>query len=174
MIRIVFIFLLTFSFVYSGILNIHKKIIPISLLQIKEIINKDKKIINIVIIANKNEEINALSLKESFPKKIKSYRIKITIIYEKNWKSKIVQSKIKYDAIYLFPLKKREYKKIINYANINNIVTFSYNFEGLKIGSLLYIEFTNKITIYLNKKTMKNLDITLNNRFLNMVKLYEK
>ncbi|MCK5294058.1 MAG: DUF4154 domain-containing protein [Arcobacteraceae bacterium] len=168
------IFLIFFSnYLNANILSIHKKIVPISLLQVSSIVNKEVKKINLAIVVKKGEELQAISLQDLMPDKIKTYTLNIEIIYENRIEEQLINNYEHFDAIYLFNLKKENYQKIINYSINNKIVTFSSDKQGLENGALIYIEFTNKIKIYLNKATMKQAKISFNNRFLRMVKIYE-
>ena len=173
MFKYIFYILFVINFSYGNILTVHKKILPISLLQVNNIIHKNEKNLNLAIIVNKNEEVNAIYLKDLMPKNIKSFKLNINIIYEKDIIQKLIHTNTKYDAIYCFDLSTNNYNKVINYSITNQIITFAFNHIGLKNGALLYIEFTTKIKIYLNKKTMKKAKISFNNRFLRMVNIYE-
>ncbi len=119
MFRIILVIFFFFNLMYADNLLVHKKLIPITLLQIDSIIKKKTKEINLIIIVNKNEEIKALKLKDLLPKTIKEYDLNIDIIYESKSIKYIENNNKKIDAIYCFNLKKDSYKNIINFT-INN------------------------------------------------------
>ncbi len=155
----------------ADILLIHKRIVPISLLQVKDIVNKKDKIITFVIVTNKNQIAKALRFKELLPSSIKSFTLNISIVYE----SDIIQysNKNKIDAFYCFSLSNDICRFIANFAQQNSIVTFGHSKKCLEEGSLIYIEMTNKINIYLSKKTLKGSKINFNSQFLQIVELYD-
>jgi len=166
------VFILLFIYVLFGnFLQIHQKIIPITLLQIENIANKGIKAINILVVTKGYDLQKAYELKENFPKEIKTFKINLKIITQKELISYLKWYGNKIDAIYGINLEKSDY----NYINNSNfkIPTFGYSFGDLKNGALLFIEFTDEIKIYLNKKTMKKLKIDFNNQFLEMVEIYE-
>ncbi len=138
-----------------------------SLLQIHNIINKDKKEINFLIITRSNQISKALELKELFPRDIKSFFITTTIIEEQNMEEYMLKNEKNIDAVYGFGLSKNQYSFINSLKK--KLPTFSYNLEGLKKGALIYIQLQNKIHILLNRTTMKNTKIKFNNQFLQMV-----
>ena len=110
---------LSLSLFGSDLLKIHKKLVPMTLLQVKTIAKKSDKTIKIIIIANKNEYLKAQELQEIFPKKIKSFSLQTEIVEESNIET--IKS-MSFDAIYSFALKK------VNYQFIKNIsVDKKYN-----------------------------------------------
>ena len=165
---------LFFTILNADILDIHKKIVPISLLQVSSIVNKQNKIISLIIIVNKNEELKALRFKRLLPKTIKKYKFKVNIIYENEllngYKNYLLED---CDAIYSFHIQKNSSKQLSKFAIKNRKITFAYKKNGLDCGLLLYIEFTNKISIYINKHILKQSKIVFNSRFLRMVKSYD-
>jgi hypothetical protein len=152
---------------------IHKRIIPISLLQIDDIMNKNDKKINLVIITPKNQMAKALEFKELLPSSIKSFSLNVIVIEENAIIEYGLENQKNIDAFYCFDLSKDICKFIQKFTIENKIPTFSYSAMGFKRGALLYIFLKNKIHIYMNKRTMKNSKINFNTQFLNMVKLYD-
>ncbi len=151
----------------ANTLQIHKRIIPMSLLQIHNIINKDKREINFLIITKSNQISKALELQEIFPKKIKSFSIITTVIEEQNMEEYMLNNGKNIDAVYGFGLSVKQYSIINNLKK--KLPTFSYSLAGLKKGALIYIQLQNKIHILLNRTTIKKIKIKFNNQFLQMV-----
>jgi hypothetical protein len=138
-----------------------------SLLQIHDIVNKNKKEINFLIITQPNQISKASELKELFPSDIKSFSIVTTIIEVQNMQKYLLKNEASIDAIYGFGLSKKQYNFINGLKK--KLPTFSYSLEGLKNGALIYIQLQKRIHILLNRKTMKNIKINFNNQFLQMV-----
>ena len=155
----------------ANILLIHKEIVPISLLQVENIVSKSEKTIHLLIITKENQMAQALKLKELLPKSIKSFAINTTIINDKNMERYTLNTKNHIDAIYCFDLSAKQYKFINTLKN--KLPTFSYSQDGLKKGALLYIQFKNKIHILMNSNTMKKTKINFNTQFLQIVELYD-
>jgi len=159
---------LSLSLFCSDLLKIHRKLIPITLLQVKNIVKKDDKTIKILIVANENELLKAQELEDLMPNKIKNFYIETNILKE----SKIDELlTLDFDAIYTFLLKNSTYEVINKYCLKNKIVTFSNSYTGLEKGMLIFIDKKKKIKIYMNTKTMKSLKIPFNSKFLSIVKL---
>jgi len=170
-----FLIVLTFFIeVQADILSIHKKIVPISLLQIKSIVQNSKKSIHLVIVAKRNQMAKALQFKSMLPLSIKSFSFKTVVIDEKDIKFYALKNQGYIDAFYCFELTDKSYDFLNDFAKTNNLPTFSYNKDGLNNGMLLYIDFTNTIKIYMNKDVLKDNNILFNSRFLLMVKSYVK
>ncbi len=157
--------------VNANTLEIHKRIIPISLLQIKNIVNKNEKTIHLLIVTKGNQMAQALKLKELLPKRVKSFSIIITIIKNKYLQKYTLEDKNTIDAMYCFDLSSKQYEFINKLKN--KIPTFSYDLQGLKKGALIYIQLKNKIHILMNRQTMQDTKINFNNQFLQMVELYD-
>jgi len=158
---------LSLSLIGSELLKVHRKLVPMILLQVKDIAKKKNKIIKILIVANTNELLIAQELKELIPKKIKYFDIKTSILEESNINELWV---LNYDAIYAFSLSKKTYDMINQISLKDKIVTFSNSNIGLKSGMLVFIDKKKKINIYMNFKTMKQLKIPFNSKFLSIVK----
>jgi len=159
---------LSLSLFGSDLLKIHRKLVPITLLQVKNIVKQDDKTIKILIVANENELLKAQELEDLMPNKIKNFYIEINILKE----SKIDELlTLDFDAIYTFSLKNSTYEVINRYCLKNKIVTFSNSYTGLEKGMLIFIDKKKKIKIYMNTKTMKSLKIPFNSKFLSIVKL---
>ena len=152
----------------SDLLKIHRKLVPITLLQVKSIVKKNDKTIKILIIVNENELLKAQELEDLMPNKIKNFYMETNILKE----SKIDELlTLDFDAIYTFSLKNSTYEVINRYCLKNKIVTFSNSYTGLEKGILIFIDKKKKIKIYMNTKTMKSLKIPFNSKFLSIVKL---
>jgi hypothetical protein len=162
------------SILDADMISIHKRIIPISLLQISDIIKKEKREINFIIATKENQIAKALEFKELLPKTVKSFVLKSVVVTDNNIKEYLIEHKNSIDAIYCFDLTKSSCKLIKEFTTKNKVPTFSYSVRGFKRGALLYIEIKNKIHIYMNRKTMKNVKINFNNQFLQMVEMYDK
>ncbi len=162
------------STVNADMLAVHKRIIPISLLQIDNIVKKTDKKINLVIITPKNQMVKALEFKELLPSIIKSFFLNVKVIEEKDIQEYGLKNQNNIDAIYCFDLSKNICKFIKKFTNKNRIPTYSYSISGFKRGALLYIFLKNKIYIHMNKKTMKNTKIKFNSQFLQIVEFYEQ
>ena len=159
---------LSLSLFGSDLLKIHRKLVPITLLQVKNIVKQDDKTIKILIVANENELLKAQELEDLMPNKIKNFYIETNILKE----SKIDELlTLDFDAIYTFSLKNSTYEVINRYCLKNKIVTFSNSYTGLEKGMLIFIDKKKKIKIYMNTKTMKSLKIPFNSKFLSIVKL---
>jgi len=159
---------LSLSLFSSDLLKIHRKLVPMTLLQVKSIAKKDDKTIRILIIVNTNELLIAQELEELIPHKIKNFNIKVDILQESNIDDLISK---KFDSIYTFSLKDETYDIINNISFKGTVVTFSNSYIGLKKGMLIFIDKKKKINIYMNSKTMKLLKIPFNSKFLSIVKL---
>jgi hypothetical protein len=157
----------------SNILTIHKKIVPITILQVKEIAQKSSKIIHVALVVSSLEMLKALQLQKELPKKIKGFHILTDVIYEEELPKKILNSKKSYDVFYIFDVGQQSFKELIDFSIKNKVLTFSNSFYGLENGSLLYIDLEDKIKIYINKNSMKSIQFTFDSRFLRMVKIYE-
>jgi len=159
---------LSLSLFGSDLLKIHRKLVPMTLLQVKNIIKKEDKTIKILIIANENELLTAQELADLIPNKIKNFFIEVNILKESNIDNLLI---LDFDAIYTFSLKNETYNVINKISLQNSIVTFSNSYDGLEKGMLIFIDKKKKIEIYMNSKTMKYLKIPFNNKFLSIVKL---
>jgi len=159
---------LSLSLFSSDLLKIHRKLVPMTLLQVKSIVKKEDKTIKILIIANANELLKAQELKDLIPNKIKNFYIETNIIEELDVDTLLT---LKVDAIYTFSLKHSSYETINKFSLKNSIVTFSNSYVGLEKGMLIFIDKKKKINIYMNSKTMKYLKIPFNSKFLSIVKL---
>jgi len=159
---------LSLSLFGSDLLKIHKKLVPMTLLQVKSIAKKDDKTIKIIIIANKNEYLKAQELQEMFPKKIKSFSLQTEIVEELNIKK--IKS-MDFDAIYSFALNKASYQLIKDISVYKKCVSFANSYKGLEEGILLYIDKKKRIKIYMNAKTMKLVKVPFNNGFISIVEV---
>jgi len=158
--------------IFADILSIHKKIVPITILQSNKIVTKENKIIKLAIIVNKTEELKAIKFMNLLPNDVKSYKLDTTIIFEKDLQNR---SQLQdFDALYCFNLNSNSYKFISNFAIDNKKLTFSYTKKGLDNGLLFYIDFTNKIKIYINRSILIKSKILFNSRFLGIVYAYSK
>jgi len=167
--KILFIVIaLSLSLFGSDLLKIHRKLVPMTLLQVKTIAKKYDKTIKIIIISNENELLIAQELQDLIPKKIKTFKIKTEILQESNINKLNIK---KFDAIYTFSLKDKTYKSINSISLEKKIVTFSNSKLGIEKGMLIFIDKKKKINIYMNSKTMKQLKIPFNSKFLSIVKL---
>ena len=159
---------LSLSLFGSDLLKIHRKLVPMTLLQVKSIAKKKNKTIKVLIIANENELLTAQELEDLIPNKIKKFYIETNILLESNIDNLLT---LEFDAIYTFSLKDPTYKIINEISLKNSIVTFSNSYLGLEKGMLIFIDKKKKINIYMNAKTMKNIKIPFNSKFLSIVKL---
>ena len=155
----------------SDLLQIHRKLVPMTLLQVNSIAKKADKTINIYIISNENELLKAHEFKTMLPKKIKSFKINPTVVEESNI-DELFNDDI--DAIYTFSLSDLSYTTIHSIITQTDIVTFSNLYTGLKKGMLIFIDKKKKIKLYMNSKMMKLQKIPFNNRFLSIVKLVDE
>ena len=171
-INILVFFLLLFNTLKADILSIHKKIIPISLLQINSITHKKNKNINFLIISSKNQMAQAIEFKKDLPNKIKIFNLHKTIINANDTKQYLSKHNNFIDGIYLFDIDKKYLHDIIKFANTHHIVTYSYSKKALKLGALLYIDYTNKIHFLINRSSMKKANIHFNSQFLQLVEFY--
>ncbi len=163
-----------FSNLKANILSIHKRIVPVCLLQIEDIVNKTDKEINLVLVVNKKQISKAIEFKDLLPNKIKLFSLNTKILYDTDIKNYLNDNKNHIDAFYYFDIEKSLYRLLNNYTKKNHIVTFGYDYENLKTGALIYIDIKNKIDIYLNKKLFINNKINFNNQFLQIVEIYDK
>jgi hypothetical protein len=170
--KILFIVLLFLaSLLGDDLLNIHRKLVPMTLLQVKNIAQKSDKTIKIVIITNENELIKAQKFQKLLPSKIKGYSLESKIIDETQI-NKLVN--MEYDSIYAFTLKKQNYEFIANEAQTKKAPTISNSIFGLKNGILLFIDKKKRIKIYINKQTMKLSKVPFSSKFLSIVELYDE
>ncbi|MEA2098700.1 MAG: hypothetical protein U9P72_01065 [Campylobacterota bacterium] len=170
--KIIFIVLaLCFSLFGSDLLKIHKKLVPMTLLQVKTIAKKSDKTIKIMIVVNENERLKAQTLQDMFAKKVKKFSLQTQILEENNINK---LSTINFDAIYAFSLSESSYKIINNISKSNNIVTFANSHDGFKNGLLVYIDKKKKIKIYINSTTMKIVKIPFSSRFLSIVEISDE
>ena len=162
-----------FSFIKADELLIHKRIIPISLLQNTHILEKKDKIINFIIAVDNDQILKALEFKKILPKKIKNYKLNIIVLKEKDIK-KYCQTHNNIDAIYMFDLSNDIWSYIKKFTIKHNITVYCYKKDGLKKGGLFYIEFTDKIHILVNKKVLKQSNMIFNSQFLQILEVYDK
>ena len=168
------VFILFISNINADNLLIHKRIIPISLLQIKDIVNKYDKKILIVIVAKQIQIEQAFKFKELLPKTIKTFKLKAVIVKDKDLQYYSLKNQDFIDAFYCFDLSDNSYKFLDTFTKTNHIPSFSNTLDGLKKGNLLYIEFKNKIKIFINLEVFKKTKINFNNQFMQMVDIYDK
>lgn len=173
MFKIISIFFLLLGLLHADILSIHKKIVPIVLLQSTQISQKYPKEINLGIIVSKDEIVKARNFKELLPKNYKNYLLNIHIIYEENLQKDLYNRSNNYDALYIFSITSSNYERVKEYSINNQLLTFSNDNTGLQKGVLFYIALENKIVIYVNKNIMINSRIKFDQRFLRMVKVFE-
>jgi len=171
------IILLIFFFYFfnnlkADLLSIHQRIIPISLLQINSIMHKQDKNINFIIISSKNQMAKAIEFRKNLPNKIKIFNLHKTIVNTNNAKQYLSKHSHFIDGIYLFDIDEKELNYIINFANQHHIVTYGYSKKTLKLGALLYIDYTNKIHFFMNKSSIKKANIHFNNQFLQLMEFY--
>jgi Asp-tRNA(Asn)/Glu-tRNA(Gln) amidotransferase A subunit family amidase len=155
----------------ADLLNIHRKLVPMTILQIKSIVKKSIKDIKILIITNQNELIKAQKLQSLFPNKIKKFTLQTQIVQESDI-DKLYN--YNFDAIYCFSLEQASYDTIKNISLKKNIVTFTNRFGGLKNGLLVYISKKKKIKIWINSQTMRKVKIPFSSKFLSVVKMYDE
>lgn len=173
--RYIFILLVTLNLLNldADMLAVHKRIVPISLFQIKKIVSKDDKIINLDLIVKDNQIVKAIDFQSMLPKYIKSFILKTKIIKE----SQLVQflkNKKNIDALYCFDISKKSWDIVKKFEIKNNIVVYSYSKDGLNFGALLYIELTDKVHLIVNKKILKSSKVIFNNQFLQILDIYDK
>jgi len=168
--KIFFIVLaLSYTLFGSDLLKIHRKLVPMTLLQVSTIAKKSDKTIKIVIVVNKNEQLKAIKLQNLFGEKIKRFNLDVKIVEE----SEISElSNLDFDAIYAFTLTDSSYKFIDKISRERNSVTFSNTFDGFKKGLLVFIDKKKKIKIYINSDTMKILKIPFSSKFLSIVEIF--
>ena len=168
------IFILFTSVIKADNLLVHKKIVPISLLQINDIANKKNKVISLTIVVKDSQMLKALKLKKLLPKTIKSFVLSVTIVKEKDIRYYSLKNQGIVDAFYCFDLSKKSYKFLKYFTINNNIPTFSNTIDGLKKGNLIFIDIKNKIHILINRKVLKDTKISFNNQFMQIVEIYDK
>lgn len=166
----IFFLLLAFSLSIFGsdLLNIHKKLVPMTLLQVKTIAKKSEKNMKIIIVVNENEILKAKELKDMFPSKIKKFSLTTKIVKESDITN---LASLEFDAIYTFSLSKLSYKMINNISMARGVITFSNSYNGLLNSMLVFIDKKKKIKIYMNAHTMKFTKIPFNSRFLSIVEI---
>jgi hypothetical protein len=171
-VKSIIIFCFLVNIIYADILTIHKKIVPIILLQSKQIITKNDKILNLALVVNQDEEIKAYEFKDILATKIKNFNLKIHIFYESDIKKNIFLLNNS-DGIYCFNLSNDTYNLIKNYAINYKKITFSYSKIGLSKGLMFFVDFTTRIIIYANKQSIKSSDIDFNTKFLRIITIYD-
>ena len=169
----IFFIVLAFSFSLFGsdLLKIHRKLVPMTLLQVKTIAQKSDKTIKIIIVVNKNERVKALELQTLFASKVKKFSLYTQILEESNIDK---LSSLDFDALYVFTLSKSSYKSINDISKLNNIVTFANSHDGFRNGLLVYIDKKKKIKIYINSTTMKIVKIPFSSKFLSIVDISDE
>ena len=169
--RIILLGFLMFNILCADILAIHKRIIPISLLQVKNIAKKKDKVINLAIVVKDNEYLKAKEFQELLPTKIKSFRLNSKIIKDdKNLLSNLNNDNI--DAIYVFYLNKESFKVVQDFSIKHSIATFANRESYLDFGILLYIGKRKRIEIKLNKEIMKKAKVPFSSKFLSVTRIY--
>jgi len=169
----IFFIVLAFSFSLFGndLLKIHRKLVPMTLLQVSTIAKKNDKTIKIIIVVNKNERVKANKLQNLFGDKIKKFSLDVKILEEEN----ITRLKtLDFDALYAFTLAKENYKTINEISYKKNSVTFANTYDGFKNGLLVFIDKKKKIKIYINSTTMKIVKIPFSSKFLSIVKISDE
>jgi len=163
-----------FANIKADILTIHKRIVPISLLQIKDIVYKRHRAIYIVIVAKETQMAQAYKFKELLPKTIKTFELDAAVVKDKDIQYYSLKNQDFIDAFYCFDLSDNSYRFLNAFTKNNRIASFSNTMDGLKKGNLLYIEFKNKIKIFINPEVLRKTKISFNNQFMQMVNIYDK
>ncbi len=167
--KIIFVVLLSSLLLFSSdLLNIHRKLIPMTLLQIKTIAKKSDKTIKILIITKENELLKAHKLQDMFSSNVKNFTLETQILQESDIQE--IYS-MKFDAIYAFSLDRSTYKLIQKIVKKRGVVSFSNTNKGLKNGILIYIDKKKRIRIYINSKMMKQQKIPFSSKFLSIVEI---
>lgn len=167
--KIIFVVLLSSLLLFSSdLLNIHRKLIPMTLLQIKTIAKKSDKTIKILIITKENELLKAHKLQNMFSSSVKNFTLETQILQESDIQE--IYS-MKFDAIYAFSLDRSTYKLIQKIVKKRGVVSFSNTNKGLKNGILIYIDKKKRIRIYINSKMMKQQKIPFSSKFLSIVEI---
>jgi len=76
------------------------------------------------------------------------------------------------DMLFLFRSNEEELEKTLLYAKEHNILTIAYDAKALESGVDVSLYFGRKVVPYVNMASIKSKDISLNNVFLRISKIY--
>lgn len=174
-------FLILFTLTYSlfgvtindSLLKIHATLVPkIYLMDYKYKEKIDNNSIVIALVYKDSDYKNALSLKNKIKLKygggIKSYKIEVKLIPY----SKIDRSDA--NIYYLFPSTSENIKKVIQKANENQALTFSYLNNDLRYGVMASLKMGNKVKPLLNLDAIKLHNISFRPILLNISSIFSQ
>lgn len=150
----------------STLVEIQAKIFP-KMAMLSEDIEKEKTVLNIVILAQKSDFRDAKEFKKSiklqYPDKLKQKSLEISI-------KKFSELKESPDMIIVLKHTQEDLKKIATWANTRKVLTFAYDPYYLDFGILasLYLGVTTKP--YLNKEVMQKYNFHFNSYLLELSK----